>query len=273
MKSLFIKVFMVFAAALCLAQGLVLAAVGLGTLSSEKLLALYAQLMAAPKALTAVLWVGGFFVLLGFILLILSARTRPVPHMIEVEKDGKPLNIPERAVREFILQILKQNPCASDVNVEFEHKGKGRDVEVEISAALDGVSSIYAELADIEGVLKTELERVFEWRSFTISFHLRGVGIDPKRKYFASAITAVTSAAAAVAPVEPPAKVTAEPAAALSAAVEPVAPLDGETFKADTDHDDIQLSSPAGEDEIPAGHGQAGKPHNSSFFSKMLLGK
>ncbi len=258
MKSLFIKIFMVIAAAFCLAQGIILVAVGLGTLSSERLLTLYGQLMAAPKALTAVFWVGGFFVLLGFILLLLSARTKPMPHMIEVEKDGKPLNIPERAVREFILQILKQNPCASDVNVSFEHKGKGKEVEIEIAAALDGVSSIYEELAEIEAVLKTELERVFDWKSFTICFHLRGVGIDATKKYFAKAV-----------PVKAPAAVAGTVAAdAAPAAEEPVHGVVSAATEDDGQDDTTLL-----EDDRPAENKTQEKPKNSSFFSKMLLGK
>jgi len=253
MKSLLAKVFMVVAAAFCMVEGIVLVAVGLGTLSSEKLLSLYAQLIAAPKALTAVLSVGGFFVLLGFILLVLSARTRPVPHTIEVEKDGKMLSIPERAVRDFILQILKQNPCASDVNVDFTHIGKGKDVEVEISAALDGVTSIYEELGEIEAVLRTELDRVFEWKTFTIAFHLRGIGIDPKRKYFAKAVIETAPAAAA-------------PDAATPVTTEAAAKNDNATI---ADVGTIVDEEPAGEaaEETPV----QGK--KSSFLSKMLLGK
>ncbi|MEI6437177.1 MAG: hypothetical protein WCO69_00330 [Candidatus Omnitrophota bacterium] len=246
MKSLLAKIFMVIAAAFCFLQGIVLLAVGLGTLSSEKLMTIYGQLMAAPKALTAVFWVGGFFVLLGFILLVISSRTRPVPHVIEVEKDGKPLSIPERAVREFILQILSQNPCASDVNVAFEHKGKGKDVEIEISAALDGVTSIYEELAEIETVLKSELERVFEWKTFTVCFHLRGIGIDPKRKYFSKSVIATAPAAEApAAEAEPKAESVENTTMAAAGTI-----VDEDT-----------------EDVAPE------KPKNSSFLSKMLLGK
>lgn len=250
MKSLLAKIFMVVASAFCLCQGVVLVAVGLGTLSSEKLMSFYSQLIAAPKALTVLFWVGGFFILLGFILLIISARTRPVPHVIEVEKDGKPLSIPERAVREFILQILKQNPCASDVNVDFEHKGKGRDVEIEISAALDGVTSIYEELGEIEAVLKTELERVFEWKTFTVSFHLRGVGIDPKRKYFSKSVVAAAPAAAVEAEAGIPAVIETENA-----------PEETTMAAAGTIVDeDVAEAAP-------------GKDKKSSFLSKVFLGK
>ncbi|MBF0503605.1 MAG: hypothetical protein HQL14_00745 [Candidatus Omnitrophica bacterium] len=193
MKSFFIKVFMMIAAGLCMLEGLVLVAVGLGRLPSDKLMEFYNNLLATPRSLTTVLGVGAFFVVLGFILLIFSARTRPAPHVINVEKDGKPLSIPEKAIRSFILQIIEQSPCASDVGIEFEH-GPGDNIEILVAIGLDGVSSIYEELNEIEQVLKAELDRVFEWKNFKITFHLRGVGVDKTKKYFASAAAVETKA-------------------------------------------------------------------------------
>ncbi len=256
MKSLLVKVFMMLSAAFCMLEGLVLIAVGLGRLPSEQLLAVYTRLMAAPKSLTTVLGIGVFFVLLGFILLILSSRTKPVPHEIQVEKDGKVLNIPERAVKDFILQIIAQNPCTSDVTVAFERKEK--DIEIEISASLDGVSSIYKELNEIEDVLKSELDRVFEWKAFTISFHLRGIGVDPKKKYFAAAPAAV----------------------AIAAAVEQVSPASEEKVEATEEPlRSVLVSEADEEDEKPVNEQLLARktpkesPKASSFFSKILLGR
>ncbi|MBF0511520.1 MAG: hypothetical protein HQL13_04235 [Candidatus Omnitrophica bacterium] len=247
MKSFFIKVFMMVAAGFCMLEGLVLLAVGLGRLPSLKLLEFYNKLMATPKSLTTIAGVGAFFVVLGFILLIFSARTKPTPHVIEVEKDGKPLSIPEKAVRNFILQIIEQNPCASDVTVEFEHKGK-RDVEISIAIGLDGVSSIYKELNEIEEVLKVELDRVFEWTYFTIAFHLRGVGVDKTKKYFA--------ASKEPAPLVPDTQVKAQ---------EPV-----EAQKIESQ--DVDLKTEMIEDKEPLENTED-KPYKESLFPKILFGK
>ncbi len=178
---------MVFSAALCMLEGLILIAFGLGRLSPERLLALYNSLLAAPKALTTISGIGLFFLLLGFILLIISSKAKPAPQMIEVQKDGKTLNVPQKAIKDFILQILEQNRCASDISVDFECKGK--EVEIQIAIALDGSASIYQGLNQIEEVLKAELERVFEWKAFKFNFQLRGVGVDARKKYFSNAGT------------------------------------------------------------------------------------
>ncbi len=251
MRSFFIKVFMLLAAMLCMFEGLVLVAVGLRQLSSERLLSLYSTLMAAPKALTSVFGVGVFFVVLGFILLILSARSKPAPHEIRVEKDGKVLNIPEKAIKDFILQIIQQNPCVSDVTVAFERKEK-EAIEIEVSASLDGVSSIYKELNELEEVLKSELDRVFEWKTFTIVFHLRGVGVDPKKKYFASSVIAAEAA-----PVTAETQVASAPEAVTAEAVEE-----------EGDEEEKPVAGPVltrktAKEQTPG----------SSFLSKMLLGR
>ncbi|MBF0569198.1 MAG: hypothetical protein HQL18_00255 [Candidatus Omnitrophica bacterium] len=260
MKSLLIKVFMMVASAFCMLEGLVLVAVGLGRLPSDRLLAAYNTLMATPKALTSILGVGAFFVTLGFILLVLSSRTRPAPHVIDVEKDGKPLSIPEKAVRNFILQIIEQNPCASDVSVEFEHTGK-KDVEILIAIGLDGVSSIYEELNEIEKVLEAELGRVFEWKGFKITFHLRGVGVDKKKKYFAAAV---------VAPSAPAVENKAEPVNNE----QPVA-VD-EVVKSEATEESVpvemidQVAEPQAEESSSK---RKAKEQHPSLFSKMLFGE
>lgn len=185
MKTFFMKIFMVVAAGLCLFEGLVLLAVGLGRSSPEQLLAIYTRLMASPKILSVVWGVGIFFVVLGFILLIVSSRTKPAPKMIMVEKDGRSLGIPQQTVSNFIHQIMEQNPYASDITVLFEPKDD--KVEIMIASAFNGVPSVHREINRIEEILKTEIENVFGWKGFNIHFRLRGVRVNPKKKYFSSA--------------------------------------------------------------------------------------
>lgn len=185
-KSFFVKVFLIIAAMLCMFEGLVLFAVGMGRLSSERLLSLYNGLLGLPKALAAISGIGFFFVILGFILLAVSSRSKPAPRMIEIEKDGKVLTVPQSTLRDFIKQIIDQNPYVSDSNVEFEQKTKGGGIDIKISSAFNGVPSIYQELDLIETTLKDEIQRVFEWKDFKFTFRLRGVSVDPKKKYFAS---------------------------------------------------------------------------------------
>lgn len=227
---------MVFAATLCMLEGLVLIAFGLGRLSPERLGAFYSHLIAVPKALATISGVGLFFVLLGFILLVISSRAKPAPQMIEVEKNGKALNVPQTAIRNFIQQIVEQNPCASDIGVDFERKGT--QIEIQIAIALDGVSSIYQELNQIEEVLKAELERVFELKDFKFNFQLRGVGVDPQKKYFSSGEAE-------------PVMLAEEQSEVSDGIVEP-------------------------EDEVPAAKSKVkgkGKSKDNSLLSKMLWGK
>ncbi|MBF0479914.1 MAG: hypothetical protein HQL26_10570 [Candidatus Omnitrophica bacterium] len=272
MKSFFIKIFMVIASAFCLAEGLILVAVGLGRLSPEKLQQLYAALLAAPKALSIMLWVGLFFVMLGFILLILSSRTKPAPLTIQVEKDGRTLNIPQLAVKDFIMQILEQNPYTTDFSVAFERKSKDQDMDIVISTGLNGVSSIYEELNKIEDVVKAELVRVFDLKDFKFVFLLRGVAGDPRKKYFAAP--------------EPEVQPTAEPTEAVvdnkgeEADVKPAKQVD--LFRKVDDEDISEVSEDeenevlVPEEEEPVLRRKAikrDKSKDSSLLSKMLWGK
>ena len=182
MKTFFMKVFLIIASALCMFEGLVLVAVGLGQLSSERLLFFYNRLLQAPKSLGTILGVGIFFVILGFTLLIVSSRTKPGRKMITIEKDGKALSVPQETVKSFVKQILEQNPYASDINVDLDQKEGW--IDIRIAAAFNTVSSIHQEVSRIEEVLRNEINRVFEWKDFKFIFQLRGVSIDTQKKYF-----------------------------------------------------------------------------------------
>jgi hypothetical protein len=236
MKTFFMKVFLIVASALCLFEGLVLAAVGLGQLSPERLFSFYSRLLAAPKSLATISGIGMFFVILGFILLLVSSRTKPAPKMITVEKDGKALHIPQETIKSFIRQILEQNPYASDISVDFESKEDW--INISISSSLDAVGSVHREVDQIEEVLRREIESVFEWRDFKFTFQLRGLGIDPRKKYFASADV-------------------------------PIQPADA--GEQDAGEAEIML-----EDEAPPAKNTAkgrGKLKNKTLLSKMLWGK
>lgn len=185
MKTFFMKVFLIIASALCLFEGLVLLAVGLGQLPSERLLTFYSRLIAAPKSLSTIMGIGIFFLVLGFILLLMSSRTKPAAKMITVEKDGKALRIPQETIKSFIKQILEQNPYATDSSVDFQ--AKDEITEIRISSAFNAVGSVHQEVNRIEEVLKNEIESVFAWKDFQFVFQLRGVGVDPQKKYFPSA--------------------------------------------------------------------------------------
>lgn len=182
MKTFFMKVFLIIATALCMLEGLVLVAVGLGQLSSERLLFFYNRLLQTPKSLGTILGVGIFFVILGFTLLIVSSRTKPGRKMITVGKDGKLLSVPQEAVKSFVKQILEQNPYAKDISVELIQKEKL--IDIRIVAVFNTVSSIHQEVSRIEEVLRDEINRVFEWKDFKFVFQLRGVSIDTQKKYF-----------------------------------------------------------------------------------------
>lgn len=184
MKSFFIKIFLVIAATLCMLEGLVLVAVGLGRLAPDRLVSIYSGLIAMPKAMSTILGIGGFFVILGFILLALASRTKPPIQMIEVAKEGKVVRITPQTIKDFIKQILSQNPYISDCSVDFENMSKYINIKVE--AAFNNAPEIHQELKNVEDILTAEIERVFQWTEFKFDFEVEGVTADPKKKYFPS---------------------------------------------------------------------------------------
>lgn len=186
MKTFFLKLFLALAALVCVSEGIAFVTVGAGRLEPGKLLSLYVQLVQNPGAMTATLNAGLCFVLTGLILLFIASRAKPAPVMIEIEKDGKILTVPLAIMKDFISQILEQNPYVRDLTISLEHKRKGRATGIHLSCALDGAPSIHEEINRIEDTLKNEIENVFAWKEFNFSFQLRGVGLDPEKKYFSS---------------------------------------------------------------------------------------
>ncbi|MBF0620156.1 MAG: hypothetical protein HQL19_08315 [Candidatus Omnitrophica bacterium] len=272
MKTLLMKIFLVAASALCMFEGLFLIAIGLGRLSPDRLVTLYTKMLTFPKILTSFELGGVFFVLLGFILLVLSSRTRPVPKIIQVEKDGRIVEVPQETVRNFIRQILRENPRMSDFTVEFETKSK--DVELVITSSFNGVSSIHEELGRVESVLRSEIENVFAWKGFQVAFHMRGVSVNPEKQYFPGSKPAGKAVAATVNLAAPEAMESKEEA--LSAAPQAKEELlsDGEGSEMSTAELDAMLKdkgADADADEaVPAKAADAGKKRNPLL--KMLLG-
>ena len=136
-----------------------------------------------------------------------------------------------------------------------------------VSTLSSGVVTIAAMDGDnaVQGAMSYKIKNsapnrilIIEWKSFTICFHLRGVGIDPKRKYFAKSVIEPVSAAPAGA--EQP--VVVEPAA------EAAPQVDTEIAQADAENDELGLMKEEAEEK-----NKQGKHKNSSFLSKMLLGK
>jgi len=171
----------------CMFQGLMLLSVGLGRLSPEKLINLYEQLLSLPAALKTIEAAGTFFILLGFTLLLFASRTKHIPKMITVEQEGQSLNITYKTVIDFIEQVGSQNPFVTHFLADFINDRKeGIIIPVEIE--LNGVPSVQHVLIDIENTLRGEIENVFGLKKFRFDFHVEGVSIDPKKKYFASSV-------------------------------------------------------------------------------------
>ncbi|MBF0531987.1 MAG: hypothetical protein HQL23_02700 [Candidatus Omnitrophica bacterium] len=183
MKTFFMKIFLVIAAGLCMFEGLVLLAVGLGRLSPDRLVTFYNQLLQQAAALKTIQGVGSFFVALGFLLLLLAARAKPAAKTIAVEQDGKILTIPQKTVMDFIQQIGEQNPFVTYFRTTFEQKPK-QPVTIAIIVELSGVPSVHQVLQQIENTLIAELDNVFAWHNFKFDFRLQGLVVNPKKKYF-----------------------------------------------------------------------------------------
>jgi len=184
-KTILMKIFLMVSAMACMFQGLMLLSVGLGKLSPEKLITLYEQLLNTPAAFKTIQVTGTFFILLGFTLLLLASRTKQIPKMITVEQEGQSLSITYKTVIDFIEQVGSQNPFVTHFAADFiiDHK---KEILIPVDIEMNGVPSVQNVLNEIEHTLRAEIENVFGLRKFKFDFHVQGVSIDPKKKYFAS---------------------------------------------------------------------------------------
>ena len=185
MKTILLKIFLMLAAMACMFQGMMLLSVGLGRLSPQKLVILYDQLINSAGALKTIEIVGAFFILLGFILLMFAARTKQVPKIMTVEQEGQTLNIDYKTVIDFIEEVGSQDPYVTHFLADFiNDKKEGIIIPVEIE--LNGVPSVHHVLVEMENTLRAEIENVFGLKRIKFDFHVKGVSIDPKKKYFVS---------------------------------------------------------------------------------------
>ena len=211
MKTVMMKVFLIAASLVCMLEGLVLVDVGLGRLPPDRAVDLYVKMFQTPHGLQTVLGVGLLFIVLGFILIMTASRTKPAVRMIEVVRSGKILKIPYVTIKDFIEQIIGQNPYITDFSVDFEAKGKGA-IDIMIVSGFKDVPHIHRELNLVEEILKNELERVFEWKDFAFHFQLGEVSVSPNKKYFGDDKTQETPGQPAVI-AEQPAAIAEQPSA------------------------------------------------------------
>jgi len=273
-KTFLMKAFLMFSAMACMFQGIILLSVGLGRLSPEKLITIYENLLNLPAALKTIEFVGAFFVLLGFILLVFAARTKHVPKMITVEQEGQSLNIDYKTVIDFIEEVGSQDPYVTHFLADFIYDRKdGIIIPVEIE--LNGVPSVHHVLVEMENTLREEMMNVFGLKQIKFDFHVKGVSIDPKKKYFTSHIVEKVPApleaalAQAPSPVLQEAVIThAEEKAAVVNALKSVPIVEIEKV---SEEDFTQKRS---DEEIEQLFDQAKKDSNkSSLVSRILWGK
>ncbi|MBF0384255.1 MAG: hypothetical protein HQL27_00135 [Candidatus Omnitrophica bacterium] len=293
MKTFFLKIFLVISAGLCMFEGLIILAVGLGRLSPERLVNFYNQLLFMPWALKTLQGVGSFFVILGFLLLFFASRTKPVPKMITVTQEGKILSVPQRTVKGFIKEIGDQNPYVSYFEVDFEDRPK-EGMVVAIAIDLSGVPSVQRELTLIEDTLRYELGNVFGWTDFKFDFSVQGVSVSPNKRYFNNAKVAKKGALEEdisevkdKAPVEKSAKVSAKPLVSEKeetteikdeAEIEPKRKLDltAKFIDEDLPEDDFkEVTSEDEEEQLFDAKGTKNKKNKEkkSIISKILWGK
>jgi len=185
LKTFFMKAFLMFSAMACMFQGMMLLSVGLGRLSPQKLVILYDQLLNFPAALKTIEIVGAFFVVLGFILLGFAARTKHTPKMVTVEQEGQTLNIDYTTVIDFIEEVGSQDPYVTHFLADFIYDRK-EGITIPIEIELNGVPSVHHVLIEMENTLREEIVNVFGLKEIRFDFHVKGVSIDPKKKYFTS---------------------------------------------------------------------------------------
>ena len=183
MKTIFEKLFFSMAALVCMFAGLVFIDVGLGRLAPERIADLYVHLIQVPVALRTILGVGLFFIVLGFMCMVIIYRIKSSPKMIEVEKEGRILSLSYATIKSFIEQIIGQHPCMTVTGVELELKEKN-NIDIKIVAGFKDAPSVQEELNRVEEMLRNEIERVFGWKNYAFHFELREIGIDPQKKYF-----------------------------------------------------------------------------------------
>ena len=169
----------------CMFQGMMLLSVGLGRLSPQKLVILYDQLLNLPAALKTIEIVGTFFILLGFILLLFASRTKQIPKTITVEQEGQSLNITYKTVIDFIEEVGSQNPYVTHFIADFINDHR-TGIIIPVDIELNGVPSVHHILNEMENTLRSEIGNVFGLKKFKFEFHVQGVSIDPKKKYFAA---------------------------------------------------------------------------------------
>jgi len=116
--------------------------------------------------------------------LIVAFRSKRRQKLILIKEKGEILRIPVDEVKDFIDQMLGQNPYLSDFDTTLRNKGKR--IYINISSVFNDAVSIRQEVNQIRKILKGELGRVFEFARFKINFQIKGIGINPEKKYFSS---------------------------------------------------------------------------------------
>lgn len=271
MKTVLMKIFLIVSAMACMLQGMMLLSVGLGRLPAGKLVNLYEQLMNIPAALKTVEIVGVFFVLLGFILLVFAARAKQVPKMIKIEEDGQSLNITYKTIIDYIEQIGSQDPYVTHFLADFINDRK-EGVIIPVQIELNGVPSVQQVLNEIEHTLRDEIENVFGLKKFKFDFHIKGVSIDPKKKYFASPVVekAPLPAAMAVSAEALPAKEVLPAAWPVAEALPPLVKVHVPQVEALEESFAMQRSQEEIEELIET---QKNDPKKTSFVTRILWGK
>lgn len=181
MKIFFSKILLYVCACVAIVEAAIFLLVGLARIPPEKVLSLYAFVTQTKEFRNVSLGLAAGFLCVGIVLLIISVRLKGPQKLISTSKDGEDLDIPVDAVKDFIGQILTQNPSMNDFDITIHNK-KGK-VYIDINVSVGDSVSIQQGIHELRNVLKEEIERVFEFPYLKINFQIKGIRVNPEKKF------------------------------------------------------------------------------------------
>ena len=153
--------------------------VSIGRIAPQNIISLYTYILQMPKALDITLGLGAMYSLLGLIFLISAFRCKEPQQFIQIEEQGHLLRIPVDTFKDFIEQILQQNPYVSDYDTSVSFKRLR--VAVTIVFSFNQSLPVRQEVGRIRAALKEEIEHVFGFTHVTINCQMKDIKVNHKK--------------------------------------------------------------------------------------------
>lgn len=176
MKNVIMRVFLFGCGTVFIVESIALFMIRMGYFDVSVASQMYNSLFQTTSRLDMLLACAACFGLVGLVLMFRVFWGIGQSKAIIIKDKGEVVRIPAKTIKDFIAQIIDLNSALEDVKMIVKPNRKW--IDLKILCSYTGDQPVSTELHRVKEIIKTEMNKVFDFTYVRINFQLEGISIE-----------------------------------------------------------------------------------------------